>query len=46
VLGEQAQEETAVAVCPVHHRGHAEAPGRLRTGGASVYGYFRFFEIH
>jgi hypothetical protein len=27
VLGEQAQEEPAVAVGPVHHRGDGEAAG-------------------
>jgi hypothetical protein len=46
VLGEQAQEETAVAVSPIHHRRHAEAAGGLRADLASDYGHFRVFEIH
>jgi hypothetical protein len=33
VFGEQAQEEPAVVVGPVHHGGNAEAVGRLRARG-------------
>lgn len=33
VLGEQAQEEPTVSVCPVHHRRHREAAGWLGARG-------------
>ncbi|MNG12988.1 hypothetical protein D3C84_966350 [compost metagenome] len=33
--GEQAQEEAAVAVGPIHHRRHAEAAGEGSMGGWS-----------
>ncbi|MCY1249778.1 hypothetical protein D9M72_633450 [compost metagenome] len=40
VARQLAQEETAVPVCPVHHRRHGEAAGQGRAGGFLGLGRF------
>jgi hypothetical protein len=41
VLGEQAQEKTAVTIGPIHHRGDGEAAGE-RGGCGGDWGHWRF----